>query len=153
MLSNKEISQYFEVRLSTLYNWKKSKPRLYKYLQNADFNFEQSKQINILLERFAQEIECDFALDEIRIFIESKFEANSIDEIEWMHRRLLQQHHKELAGSRGEIYFAFYEKVSRMNIIEKYIFYKRVYNFRNEMGRERFSDAMIKEYFLEFIKS
>ena len=51
MLSNKEISQNFEVQINTLYNRRKSKPKLYRYLRNADYNFEQSKEINILLKR------------------------------------------------------------------------------------------------------
>ncbi len=151
MLSNREISQNFEVQISTLYNWRKTKPRLYRYLQNADFNFEQTKEINILLKRFAREIECDLSIPEIRNFIESKFEARSIDEIEAMHRLLLQLHHRELGGEKGPLYFGFYDKVSRMNIIEKYILYKRVHNFRAE--KRELSDETIREYFEEFLDS
>ena len=153
MLSNREISKNFEVQISTLYNWRKTKPRLYKYLRNADFNFEQTKEINVLLKRFAREIECDLSVAEIRNFIESKFEARSIDEIEEMHRTLLQQHHKELGGARGPLYFGFYDKVSKMNIIEKYILYKRVHNLRAEKKEEEISDDLIREYFEEFLGS
>ncbi len=152
MLSNREISQNFEVQISTLYNWRKTKPKLYKYLRNADFNFEQSKEINVLLKRFAQEIQCDLSIPEIRLFIESKFEAKSIDEIEAMHRSLLQLHHKELGGEKGSLYFGFYDKVSTMNIIEKYILYKRVHNLRAEK-REEIGDEVIREYFEEFLGS
>ncbi|WP_456456714.1 hypothetical protein [Nitratifractor sp.] len=152
MLSNREISQNFEVQISTLYNWRKTKPKLYRYLRNADFNFEQSKEINILLKRFAQEIQCDLSIPEIRLFIGSKFEAKSIDEIEAMHRGLLQLHHKELTGEEAPLYFSFYEKVARMNIIEKYILYKRVHNLRAEK-REELSDDLIREYFEEFLGS
>jgi len=90
---------------------------------------------------------------EIRNFIESKFEARSIDEIEAMHRTLLQQHHKELGGERGALYFGFYDKVSKMNIIEKYILYKRVHNLRAEKKEEEISDDLIREYFEEFLGS
>ena len=150
MLSNREITQNFEVQISTLYNWRKTKPRLYRYLQNADFNFEQTKEINILLKRFALEIDCDLSVPEIRIFIESKFEARNIDEIEAMHRLLLQLHHRELGGRKGPLYFGFYDKVTRMNIVEKYILYKRVHNLRAE-GRE-ITDEVIREYFREFLR-
>ena len=89
-------SQNFEVRISTLYNWRKTKPRLYRYLQNADYNFEQTKEINILLDRLAKEIEGTMSVMEIRFFIHSKFEAKSLDEIERMHRMFMRLHHKDL---------------------------------------------------------
>ena len=82
MLSNKEVCENFEVRLNTLYNWKKTKPKLYKYLQNADFNFERSKEINILLERFAKDISCNFKIEEIEYIINSSIDFRSIDEID-----------------------------------------------------------------------
>ena len=50
MLNNREISQIFEVQINTLYNWQKSKPKLYKYLQNADYNQNRNQEINILLD-------------------------------------------------------------------------------------------------------
>ena len=150
MLSNREISQNFEVQISTLYNWRKTKPKLYKYLRNADFNFEQTKEINVLLKRFAEEIQCDLTLEEIRSFLESRFEAKSIEEIEVMHRLFLQLHHKELGESEGELYFGLYDKISGMNIIEKYIFYKRIHHLREEKGIS-VDDGTIREYFEEFL--
>jgi uncharacterized protein YeeX (DUF496 family) len=150
MLSNKEISENFEVQISTLYNWRRTKPKLYRYLQNADYNFEQNKEINILLERFAKEIKGNMSIDEIRVFIESKYEAKSISEIENMHRGLFKVHHKELNGSKAERYFNIYERLMGLNIIEKYIFYKRVYNIRNQ--KQIITDSDIKRYFEEFLK-
>ncbi len=150
MLSNREISQNFEVQISTLYNWRKTKPKLYKYLRNADFNFDQTKEINVLLKRFAEEIQCDLTVEEIQNFIESKFEAKSIEEIEEMHRSLLQLHHRDLGGPKGDLYFGFYDKVSKMNIIEKYILYKRVHNLRDEKGIYVDEEA-VREYFEEFL--
>jgi hypothetical protein len=151
MLSNKEISQNFEVQISTLYNWRKTKPRLYKYLQNADYNFEQNKEINILLKRFAKDIQGSMTIDEIRLFIDSKFEAKSIDEIEEMHKGLLRTHYRELNTPKASLYFNIYENISKLNIIEKYIFYKRVHNIRN--NKTIISDYDIQEYFEEFLKS
>jgi integrase len=149
MLSNKEISQNFEVQISTLYNWRKTKPKLYKYLQNADYNFEQNKEINILLKRFAKDIKSSMSVDQIRVFIESKFEAKSIDEIENMHRGLLSTHYRDLNTQKANLYFELYENIAKLNIVEKYIFYKRVYNIRN--NKTVISDEDIKEYFEEFL--
>jgi len=144
MLTNREIAQNFEVRISTLYNWRKTKPRLYRYLQNADYNFEQ--EINILLERLAKEIEGKMSVMEIRFFINSKFEARSLDEIERMHRMFLRLHHRDLDS---EMIFDLYEHIAEMSLMEKYIFYKRVYHFRQEMKED--SDQEIREYFSEFL--
>ena len=148
MLSNKEIAQIFEVQLSTLYNWRKTKPKLYRYLQNVDYNFEQSKEINILLNRFAKEIKPKLTIRDISFLIESDFEAKNMDEIEYMHRYLIALY-KDKLDNKDNIIFEIYEKVANMNIIEKYILYKRIYNFRAE--KKEPSDKNIKEYFEEFI--
>jgi len=148
MLSNKEIAQVFEVQLSTLYNWRKTKPKLYRYLQNVDYNFEQNKEINILLNRFAKEITPKLTTQDIKFIIESNFEAKNMDEIEYIHRYLITLYKDKLDSKDNKI-FEIYEKLSNMNIIEKYILYKRIYNFRAE--KKELTNSNIKEYFEEFI--
>jgi len=148
MLSNKEIAQIFEVQLSTLYNWRKSKPKLYRYLQNVDYNFEQSKEINILLNRFAKEITPKLRIKDISFIIKSNFEAKNMDEIEYIHRYLIAQY-KDKLDSKDSIVFDIYDRLVAMNIIEKYILYKRIYNFRAE--KLKLTDSSVKEYFNEFI--
>ena len=148
MLSNKEISQVFEVQLSTLYNWRKTKPKLYRYLQNVDYNFEQNKEINILLNRFAKEITPKLKVEDIKFIIESNFEAKNMDEIEYIQRYLITLY-KDKLDSKDSAIFEIYEKLSNMNIIEKYILYKRIYNFRAE--KKELTNSNIKEYFEEFI--
>jgi len=147
MLSNKEIAQIFEVQLSTLYNWRKTKPKLYRYLQNVDYNFEQSKEINILLNRFAKEIKPKLKIEDIKFIIELGFEAKNIDEIEYIHRHIVTLYKDKL--DKNSIVFDIYDKLANMNIIEKYILYKRIYNFRAE--KKELSNSNIKEYFEEFI--
>jgi len=147
MLSNKEIAQIFEVQLSTLYNWRKTKPKLYRYLQNVDYNFEQNKEINILLNRFAKEIKPKFSQEEIKFIIESDFEAKNMDEIEYIHRYLVALYKDRL--DKNSIVFDIYDKLTAMNIIEKYILYKRVYNFRAE--KKKVTTKTIQDYFEEFI--
>jgi hypothetical protein len=148
MLSNRQISENFEVQINTLYNWRKSKPRLYRYLQNADYNFEQSKEINILLSRFAKEIHANFVPEEILAIVESKFEAKSIDDIETFERHFIQEHAKKLA-KEGDFLLGIYNKLHAMNIVEKYIFYKRVHNLRAEQKNPDLTH--IKEYFDVFV--
>ncbi len=148
MLSNKEISQNFEVQINTLYNWRKSKPKLYRYLRNADYNFEQSKEINILLKRFAKEIQGAFLVEEIIFFVKSEVEARSIDDVEHIERLFILAHQKVL-HKESVLLFTIYDKLSNMGIIEKYIFYKRAYNLRAE--QTRVNENVIREYFEEFL--
>jgi len=148
MLSNKEIAETFEVQLSTLYNWRKTKPKLYRYLQNLDYNFEQSKEINILLSRFAKEITPKLDIEDISFIITSDFEAKNMDEIEYIHRHLITLY-KDKLDTQESLLFGIYDKLMGMNIIEKYILYKRVHNFRAEKLEP--TRGAIKEYFEEFI--
>jgi hypothetical protein len=144
MLTNRQISENFEVQINTLYNWRKSKPRLYRYLQNADYNFEQSKEINILLSRFAKDIHANLTAEEILTVVESKFEAKSIDDIENFERHFIKEHAKQLA-KESDFLLGIYNKLHAMNIVEKYIFYKRVHNLRAEQKKPE--KGHIKEYF------
>ncbi len=144
MLTNRQISENFEVQINTLYNWRKSKPRLYRYLQNADYNFEQSKEINVLLSRFAKEIQSDFTAEEILAIVMSKFEAKSIDDIENLEKHFIKENAK-LLTKESDFLLGIYNKLHAMNIIEKYIFYKRVHNLRAEQKNPETSH--IKEYF------
>jgi len=148
MLSNKEISQNFEVQINTLYNWRKAKPKLYRYLRNADYNFEQSKEINVLLERFSADIDARFFVDEVLFFVLSEVEAKSIDDVENIERLFIIKHHKELSKN-ADLLLSIYDKLSSMGIIEKYIFYKRSHNLRAE--QKKADEAVIKEYFSEFL--
>jgi len=148
MLSNKEISQNFEVQINTLYNWRKSKPKLYRYLRNADYNFEQNKEINILLKRLAEDIHARFLIDEIAFFIASGVEAKSIDDVEHIHKLFILQHQKELHKNSEKI-LSIYDKISALGMVEKYIFYKRAHNLRAE--QTQVDDSVIKEYFSEFL--
>ena len=148
MLSNKEISQNFEVQINTLYNWRKSKPKLYRYLRNADYNFEQSKEINILLKRFAEEIEASFLPEEIAFFVDSEVEASSIDDVEHIERLFIVQHQKML-HKKGDFLLGIYDKLHALGIIEKYIFYKRAHNLRAE--QKKADEETIQAYFSEFL--
>ena len=143
-MTNRQISENFEVQINTLYNWRKSKPRLYKYLQNADYNFEQTKEINVLLSRFAEEIHYDFSAEEILAVVESKFEAKTIDDIENLERYFIKEHAKRLK-KESEFLLGIYNKIHAMNIVEKYIFYKRVHNLRSEKRDHDIAD--VREYF------
>lgn len=145
MLSNKQISQRFEVQLNTLYNWQKTKPKLYKYLQNADYNFERNKEINILLEEYAKDMKGSFSLEEISFLLETSIDFVSIEEIKYFEKSLLKVEYKQIP-KYGDIIFSIYDNLLSMNVIEKYILYKRIYKFRSENLPAKDVEYFFKEF-------
>lgn len=130
MLTPKEICELFEVQINTLYNWRKTKPKLYSYLQNADYNLKRNKEINVLLDFYSNTFSKSFILEEIEFLINSEFELNSIDDVNAFHTLFIKANYKLLA-STSEIVLSIYDKVNELNIIEKYILYKKIYRVRN----------------------
>ncbi len=129
MLSNKAITQRFEVQLGTLYNWKKSKPKLYKYLQNADYNSDRNKEINILLQHYLKDIDRDFDQQQLEFLIESSLELTCIEQVEQMGLEFMKVSHQLIATDAAFV-MELYEKLAGLNIIEKYILYKKIYRYR-----------------------
>ena len=151
MLTNKEICENFEVQLNTLYNWKKTKPKLFKYIQNADYNFEKSGEINVLLGEYAKGISKNFTIDEIIYFINSRLKATTINEIKNIHKIFIKAEYKQIPKQLNFI-MSIYDKLVDMNLIEKYIFYKRTYKIRvkkliinEELIVENFSEYLLKK--------
>ena len=146
MLNNREISERFEVQINTLYNWQKSKPKLYKYLQNADYNKRQNKEINILLEEYAKSIKSDFNYEEIDYLISSKIDFVSIEEIKNFEKEFIKNEYKNIPKYSQTI-LSIYDKLLNLNIIDKYILYKRIYKFRGDQA----SQEEFKSFFKEFL--
>lgn len=147
MLNNREISEQFEVQVNTLYNWQKSKPKLYKYLQNADYNKVRNKEINVLLSEYSKDIKRSFSIDEINYIIDSPFELVSIEEVKSFQKIFMEKEYKKIP-SNSDMILSIYDKILELNIIEKYILYKKVHKLResNEFTKEEFID-----FFKEFI--
>jgi len=148
MLNNREISARFEVQINTLYNWQKSKPKLYAYLQNADYNEERHKEINILLEYYSKSINKDFSVGEIHYIINSDINPHTIEEIEDLHKIFITLEAKNLS-IKSDFLLGIYDKFHTMNIIEKYIFYKKVYRIRDK--EKSYSKEKIELYFKEYL--
>lgn len=136
----------FEVQLNTLYNWQKTKPKLYKYLQNADYNSDRNKEINILLDEYSKDMKGSFFLDEIIFLLETKIDFVTIDEIKYFEKSLLKMEYKQIP-KYGDTILSIYDKLLNMNVIEKYILYKRIYKFR----AEKFPKEDIEYFFKEFL--
>lgn len=148
MLNNREISDRFEVQVNTLYNWQKSKPNLYSYLQHADYNKERNKEINVLLEYYSKSINKDFSVEEIHYIINSDINPHTIEEIEDLHKIFITLEAKNLS-IKSDFLLKIYDKFHTMNIIEKYIFYKKVYRIRDK--EKSYSKEKIEVYFKEYL--
>ena len=146
MLNNREIGELFEVQVNTLYNWQRTKPKLFKYLQNADYNNSRNQEINILLDHYSQIFKKEFLEDEIHYIISSEIKLMTIEEIKFFGKNFIKHEHKNLI-EYSDIILNIYDKIKEMNIIEKYILYKKIYKFR-----ESKETLKLSIYFKEFIK-
>jgi len=149
MLNNRQISEHFEVQVNTLYNWQKHKPKLYKYLQNADYNQERNDEINILLSEYSTSIQKEFLIGEIEYLIQSPIKLVSMDEVKNFQKIFIEKEYSHIPTSSDKI-LSIYDKISGLNIIEKYILYKKVHKIRENNNR---TDEDIKLFFQEFISN
>ncbi|PLY06669.1 MAG: hypothetical protein C0625_08765 [Arcobacter sp.] len=145
MLTPKEISSLFEVQVNTLYNWRKTKPKLYSYLQNADYNSKINNEINVLLEYFSNTIHKDFTLKEIDFLIVSDYELISIEEVNNFQDNFMKANYKMLTTNH-KLVLNIYDKIKSLNIIEKYLLYKKIYKVRQVGDQDR------AEFFKEFLQ-
>jgi hypothetical protein len=148
MLNNREISEIFEVQLNTLYNWQKTKPKLLKYLQNADYNSSRNKEINILLDEYSTTFNKNFSVNELEYMINSSFELVCIEDIQNFGHIFMKTEYKNIPLN-NTIILSIYDKIKIMNIIEKYILYKKIYKYR-ENSIIKLED--LKIYFQEFLQ-
>ena len=145
MLTPKEISSLFEVQVNTLYNWRKSKPKLYSYLQNADYNSKINNEINVLLEYFSNTINKNFVLDEIDFLINSDYELITIDEVNEFQEHFIKSNYKLLITDH-KLVLSIYDKIKELNIVEKYLLYKKIYKVRQVGDKDRAT------FFKEFLQ-
>ena len=101
MLNNRQINELFEVQINTLYNWQKTKPKLYQYLQNADYHLNKNKEINILLDEYSKDIQKNFTLQEIEYLIKSCVELVNIDEVKKFDKIFIEKEYKQIPVKRG----------------------------------------------------
>ncbi len=147
MLNNREISEIFEVQVNTLYNWQKTKPKLFKYLQNADYNSSRNEEINVLLKEYSKEFQKEFTKEDILYLVNSPFILNSIDDVKNIHKIFIENEYKNIPLKRDEI-LSIYDKIAQMNLIEKYILYKKIHKYRE---KDELTESDLESLFGEFI--
>lgn len=146
MLTNSEIIEKFEITKGTLYNWIKTKPSLYTYLQNADEKYLDFRNITMILEKHSKNIKKDFLYDEIEFILSLKLEFHSIEDIENLH--LIYANHIK----NSQFTLGIFIKIERLDLIEKYIFSQRVksISLKKNMTKED-KIEITRHYFKEFL--
>jgi uncharacterized protein YeeX (DUF496 family) len=145
MFTNRQISENFEVQINTLYNWRKTKPKLYRYLQNADANLNDYREVNALLDEYAKGIKGNFSVEEIEYFIDKLPKVVSIEDVKNMGKIFLSREYLKIPKEK-DILFSIYDKITSLNLIEKYIFYKKAFKYN-----EKEEKPQIETFFKEFI--
>ncbi len=148
MLNNREISEQFEVQINTLYNWQKTKPKLYKYLKHADYHKNRNKEINILFDLYSLDIQHNFLYDDIVYLINWSFELVSMEDIKNFHTIFIKKQYKNIPNNSEQV-LQIYNKLQQLNIIEKYILYKKIYQFKDNNYDIQ---TQLRNHFKEFLQ-
>lgn len=75
MIDKKEIAEYLEINIRTLYNWEKNRPKLYKFIvDNFYKNNEKISNFDELKKYYSKlnEIEQEYFLSKIKIKVIEK---------------------------------------------------------------------------------
>ena len=154
MLSNKEIIEKFDIPKSTLYGWKTERPKVYEYLANADEQFSNYRDVNILLDRYIQSISnvSLFEYKELEYILELKLENLKIEELDNFHLKFIE---KSIKIEKEPKTFALniYKKLETLNLIEKYILNERIKTVSEKIKtKKEEKESLIKHYLKEFLK-
>ena len=150
MLSIKEISEQFDISKSTLYDWKKERPKIYEYLANSDDQYEKYREVNILLESYiktAKDIKL-FDYKEVEYIFSLNLDLKDLKNIENLHLTYINKSFK-IEKESNEFVLNIYKKLEKLNLIEKYIFSMRLKTVANKIKKEE-KESLIKHYFKEF---
>jgi len=153
MLTQKEITEKFEITRGTLHNWKTTKPNLYSYLENYDKKFDKLQEINIFLESYiktAQNITV-FEYKEIAYIFTLELELQDLKKIENLHLTYINASLKKEKES-SEYILNIYKKLESLNLIEKYIFANRLKVLVEKIkSKKEEREELLRHYFKEFI--
>ncbi len=151
MLTIKEMSDKFNIPKSTLYGWEKERKEIFEYLQNANSNDDQLRDINILFEHYSKEIVPRFSRQEIEYLLSQNLKVQKIEEIVAVHTIYACAIADEIAKN-SEFVMGIYEKLKGLNLIERYLFAKN-YNIVkakiSKNGDEK--DSLIRHYLKPFL--
>ncbi|QKE28423.1 hypothetical protein AACT_1244 [Arcobacter acticola] len=150
MFSKKEITEKYEITRTTLHNWKTTKPNLYNLLLNSDGTNSEIRELTIILEKYSKTIISDFLIEDIEYILELKLEEY-LDKVEKLHTIYIEQTSNDLKQN-SEYILNIYQKIQKLNIIERYIFISRIRSVKKQKIKQIELRTAIKHYFKEFLK-
>lgn len=149
MIQIKDVINKFEVSRATLHNWKKSKPRLYAYLLNYKKDSDKAnslREVNIVLESYTKEsVKPLFLYEEIFYMYGREFDLQDVQNLQ----KLFIKSCTEDMNKNFELIINIYNKISSLNIVEKYILSLRLRKIKE--SKEHISRELITHYLKEFI--
>ena len=151
MLSIKEIAEKFDIPKTTLYGWKKERPKIYEYLANSDEQYEKYREVNIFLETYIKKTETVelFSYKEVEYIFSLALDLEDLKSIENLHLTYINQSFK-IKKESDEFTLNIYKKLELLNLIERYIFANRVKTVTTKMKKSE-KEALLKHYFKEFL--
>ena len=151
MLSTKEIAEKFDIPKTTLYGWKKERPKLYSYLSNSNEQYEKYREVNIFLETYIKRVKIIdlFEYKEIEYIFTLDLELNNLYNIENLHLTYINKSFK-IEKENNQFLLNIYKKLENLNIIEKYIFSNRIKNISKKVKKGE-KEKLLKYYFREFL--
>ncbi|MDX9742938.1 MAG: helix-turn-helix domain-containing protein [Arcobacteraceae bacterium] len=151
MLTIKEISEKFNISKSTLYGWEKERSEIFDYLQRADEKYEDLRDITIILDKFAQNIDGEFTLEELEFIIALDLKISDISHIENLQDFYSSFIIKDIK-EKSAFVMPIYGKLERLNLVEKYIFAKRYKELVPKLAKTKEDkQGLIKHYFKPFL--
>lgn len=151
MLSQKKITEKFEVTRTTLYNWKTTKPKLFNLLVNSDRMNTQLREYRIILEKYSKTLKGEFVSEEITYILMQNLE-NYLENIECLENLFIIKTSKDLK-EKSDFILDIYHKIKALNIVNRYIFISRIKSIKKQRIKQSDLQTAIKHYFKEFLKT
>ena len=151
----KEIVEKFDIPKSTLYGWKTERPKVYEYLATADEQFLKYREVNILLDRYIQNVvNIDiFEYKELEYILQLNQENLKIEDLENFHLKFIEKSIKIEKEPKTNA-LNIYKKLENLNLIEKYILNERLKTVSEKIKTKKDEkESLIKHYLKEFIKN
>ena len=152
MITQKKVTELFEVKRNTLGLWKTTKPNLYNYLINYDGKNDRYRKLNILLQKYIKTAPTNiFTMEQIVYILDTNPKLDITFDPTDIHLYFLNQVQKKFKDIT-EYTFDISTKLASLNLIEKYIFCERLVDIQPKIKqRKDEKEDLIKHYFKEFI--
>jgi|GEM_PF-2164553 len=145
MLKNKDLNEKFGLSLKTLYNWSTSRPELYEFLKKSDDYFDKSRDLELILRAYEENISPTFAKDEIKFLVEMNYKDKPTNFFKTFPQNFLELCSKKLS-SENKIILNILPKITTLSVIETYLLLDKIYNYQQKLKNNK-SDMDMADFF------